>query len=158
MTAASSAYPPLTITVLPAREAYDYEHFRHRLADASVLEQSVAIRVFRMPLLAVPVSGPRRGGYFSTTSLTVGLAVRSLLEGRPGFTSLRLRRSPYRDACHIVEWGDTPPSYWDDVSLGRFYGYSDTAIAVFVRRTAPAAARGPKTPSSAFQIRSPAAL
>jgi hypothetical protein len=129
--AASSTYPPLTIAVLPAREACDYEYFRHRLADVSVLEQSVAIRIFRMPLLAVPVGGPRRGGYFSTTSLTVGLAVRGLLQGRPGFTSPRLRWSPYRDACHIVEWGETPPRHWDDVALGRFYGYSDTVIAAF---------------------------
>ncbi|TQK42312.1 hypothetical protein FBY35_3691 [Streptomyces sp. SLBN-118] len=129
--------PPLTIAVLPAREAYDYETFRHRLADVSVLDQSVAIRVFRIPLLAVPAGGRRRGGYFSTASLSVGLAVRGLLQGRPGFTSPRLRWSPYRDACHIVEWGETPPSCWDDVARGRFYGDSDIAFADFCAALPP---------------------
>ncbi|MGW1496960.1 DUF6302 family protein, partial [Streptomyces sp. NPDC002402] len=107
-TAASSTYPPLTITVLPAREAYDYESFRLRLADDSVLEQSIAIRIFRMPLLAVPVGGPRQGGYFSITSLSVGLAVRTLLEGQSGFTSPRLRWSPNQDACPSSSSSHTP--------------------------------------------------
>lgn len=53
--------------------------------------------------MAVPVGGSRRSGYFSTTSLSVGLAVRGLLQGRPGFTSPRLRWSPCRDAYHIVQ-------------------------------------------------------
>jgi uncharacterized protein DUF6302 len=154
---ARTPHPPLTISALPAVEAVDYDYFRVRLADASVLEQGVAIRIFRMPLLAVPVGGPRQGGYFSTSSLSVGLAVRSLLQDRPGFTSPRLRWSPHRDACHIVEWGEPPPRCWDDVALGRFYGYNDTAIAAYVRRATAAAARGPTTPSSAFRSRSPAA-
>lgn len=126
-TAASPTYPPLAITVLPARKACDYEFFLHRLADASVLERSIAIRIFRMPLLAVPVGGPRLGGCFSTTSPTIALAVRTLLQERPGFTSPRLRSMPDRDACHVVEWGEEPPRCGDGIALGRFYGYSDTA-------------------------------
>ncbi|MDX3224554.1 DUF6302 family protein [Streptomyces sp. ME19-01-6] len=47
MTTMTSTPPPLTVTALPAQEAYDYEYHRARLADPSVLDQSVAIRIFR---------------------------------------------------------------------------------------------------------------
>jgi hypothetical protein len=156
MTTAARTPLPLTVTVLPATEAYDYNYYRPRLADPSVLGQSVAIRVFRMPFLAVPAGGPRRGGYFSVDHLGIGLAVRGLLEGRPGFTALRLRWSPNRDACHVVEWGDAPPM-WGDAARGRFYGYSDTAISKFVDSIARAARR-PTTPSLTLSFRSPAGL
>jgi hypothetical protein len=109
------------------------------------MPQSVAIRIFRMPLLAVAAGGPRRGGYFSTTSLSVSLAVRSLLQQRPGYPTPRLRWAPSRDAGHIVEWGEARPATWDHAALGRFYGYNDTAVAAFVRRASADATRGSKT-------------
>ncbi|MFD7014018.1 DUF6302 family protein [Streptomyces sp. NPDC059928] len=157
MATAKPTYPPLTITCLPAEDAYDYDHFRNRLADTSVLEHSVAIRIFRMPFLAVPAGGPRRGGYFSVPELSIGVEVLGLLRGRPGFTSLRLRWSPWRDCCHIVEWGAKPPDWWDDAARGRFYGYSATAISEFLD-SAASAQRRPKTPSSTSPFRSPAGL
>ncbi|WP_281368393.1 DUF6302 family protein [Streptomyces boluensis] len=55
---------------------------------------------------------------------------------------LRMRWSPYRDTGHTVEWGDPTPEWWeDDTVFGRFYGYSEDAIARFVRHH-------PRTPSS----------
>ncbi|MGW8329401.1 DUF6302 family protein [Streptomyces sp. NPDC055897] len=157
MAALDMQYPPLTITCLPAEEAYDYDFFRARLADTSVLKESIAIRMFRMPFLTVPVGGPRRGGYFPVPELGLGVAVREVLQGRPGFTSLRLRWSPWRDTCHVVEWGARPPAWWDDAALGRFYGYSSSAIAEFLDSIAPVD-QGPKSPSSTAQFRSPAGL
>ena len=152
MTTATGTPTLLTATALPAAEGYDYDYYRARLAHPCVLEQSVAVRALRMPFLAVPVGGPRRGGYFPVHNMLIGLAVCDLLQGRPGFIQLRLRWSPDRDVSLLVEWGDAPPAE-DDVARGRFYGYSDTAISKFLRSTA----RRPPTPSST-STRSPAGL
>lgn len=123
----------LLVTALPARAAYDFEHFRDQLADPSVLDYSVAIRVCRAPLLAVAVGGPRRGGCFPASDMTVALAVRALLEGRHGYPDLRLVRPPSPDTCFCIEWGEIPPDWRDDVVRGRFYGYSEAAIAKYLR-------------------------
>ncbi|MFF3157969.1 DUF6302 family protein [Streptomyces sp. NPDC057910] len=133
----------LTPSLCPAEEAYDFEHFRDRLAQPEVLAYAVAVRVFRAPLLAVPIGGPRRGGYMSFDWLSLATATRSLLTDQPGFPNLRVRWSPYRDTCHTVEWGDPAPEWWEGHTIfGRFYGYSEAAIAAFVRQH-------PQTPSSA---------
>lgn len=132
-----------TVTLRPAAEAYDYEYFRSRLAEPALLADAVAVRVFRAPLLAVPVGGSRRGGFMSFDLLTLAMATLVLLAEQPGFPHLRVRWSPFRDTCHTVEWGDPAPEWWeDDAVSGRFYGYSEEAIAAF-------AGRRPKTPSSA---------
>ncbi|MDF2258389.1 DUF6302 family protein [Streptantibioticus ferralitis] len=61
--------------------------------------------------------------------------------------NVRVRWSPYRDTCHMVEWGDTPP-LWDDAARGRFYGYSDTAITAFLQEGMPQASPSPLGSSS----------
>ncbi|MER5929732.1 DUF6302 family protein [Streptomyces sp. NPDC002054] len=143
LTTVTTLTRPPTISLRPAAEAYDYEYFRSRLAEPALLADAVAVRVFRAPLLAVPVGGPRRGGYMSFDLLTLATAARCLLTDQPGFPDLRVRWSPYRDTCHTVEWGDPAPEWWeDDAVFGRFYGYSESAITSFVRAR-------PQTPSSA---------
>ncbi|MFJ4686222.1 DUF6302 family protein [Streptomyces sp. NPDC088789] len=126
--------PTGTLTLRPAEEAYDFAYFRHRLADPAVLADAIAVCVFRAPLLAVPVGGPRRGGYMSFDLLSPAVEARNLLAERPGFPDLRIRWSPCLDICHTVRWGQPAPAWWeDDVVFGRFYGYSEAAIASFVR-------------------------
>ncbi|MFF4456800.1 DUF6302 family protein [Streptomyces goshikiensis] len=120
-------YPELVLG--PAYDAVDYEWYRDRLADPGLADQGIAISVFRLPLLAVPVGGPRRGGFYSAPELAVAMAVRDALADRPGFPSLRVRWSPHVDTCHTVDWGAPAPA-WDDATRGRFYGYSNTAIHV----------------------------
>lgn len=143
LTTSTKLTRPPTVSLCPAAEAYDYEYFHSRLAEPALLADAVAVRVFRAPLLAVPVGGSRRGGYMSFDLLTLGTAVRCLLTDQPGFPDLRVRWSPYRDTCHTVEWGDAAPEWWeDDAVFGRFYGYSESAITSFVRER-------PQTPSSA---------
>lgn len=67
--------------------------------------------------------------------LTLALEARGLLADRPGFPDVRVRWSPYRDTCHTVAWGKPAPAWWeDDVVFGRFFGYSEAAIARFVER------------------------
>ncbi|GGV63268.1 hypothetical protein GCM10010277_69280 [Streptomyces longisporoflavus] len=152
-------YPPAPLTIAPAQEAYDYELFEQRLANPWLLKKSIAVRALRMPFLLVPVGGSRQGGYFSVPYLHLGLLVRDLVLAQPGFPDPRLRWSPYPDTCHIVEWGARPPAYRgpvDDITLGRFYGYSEQAIARFVNRAA-STPRTPQPPSPAPPPRSPAA-
>ncbi|WP_432156792.1 DUF6302 family protein [Streptomyces sp. bgisy153] len=117
----------------PPTEAYDYEHFQNLLADPSVLADSVAVCVHRAPLLAVAVGGPRRGGYLSLQHAEIGESIRRLLLGRPGFWDLRMTLSPWVDTCHVLRWGNEPPHAGDDAALGRFYGYSTSAIAAYLR-------------------------
>jgi hypothetical protein len=118
--------------LVPAQLAYDYEYFASRLADPSLLEGAVGVCIQRMPLLAVPVGGTRIGGLMSFDLLILAEKTRNLLDGLPGFPDLRVRPSPYRDACHVVEWGGQPPVCdYDDAARGRFYGYSEAAIRRF---------------------------
>lgn len=65
-------HPPVAVAEMPARDAYYYET---RLADLWLLEKSVAIRTLRMPFLAVPVGGTRRGGYPLPTLAGIGPVV-----------------------------------------------------------------------------------
>lgn len=121
--------------LLPAREAYDYKDVRACLADPGLADAGFAVALFGAPLLAVPVGGVRRGGYGSFGHVVDALHARALLGTVLGFPDLRVRWSPYRDTCHTVEWGEPAPQWWegDDV-FGRFYGYSDFAIAEFLRQ------------------------
>ncbi|MDL2075839.1 DUF6302 family protein [Streptomyces sp. GXMU-J15] len=134
----SVRHPALTATAIALpRDAYDFEHYQQRLTDAWLLEKSVAVRTLRMPFLAVPVGGTRRGGYYLVSCLCFGLKVRDLLLEHSGFPDLRVRWSPYPDTCFVVEWGERPPTLWGDrdaTTLGRFYGYSEAAIAAFIGR------------------------
>ncbi|WP_433855504.1 DUF6302 family protein [Streptomyces kronopolitis] len=123
------------VRLLAAREAYDYEDFRACLADPDLADAGFAVALLGSPLLAVPVGGVRLGGYASFEYVADALQARALLGAVPGFPGLRVRWSPYRDTCHTVEWGEPPPQWWEeDEIFGRFFGYSDTAIADFLRQ------------------------
>lgn len=156
----AAGHPPVTATALALpRDAYDFEYYDQRLVDTWLLEKSIAVRILRMPFLAVPVGGPRRGGYLVVPCFCFGFTVRDLLLEQPGFSNVRLRLASYPDAGPVVEWGERSPTLWgqrDDLTLGRFYGYSEDAIARFTNRRA-GTPRGPQTPSSASRLRSPAA-
>ncbi|WP_240121712.1 DUF6302 family protein [Streptomyces sp. MUM 2J] len=148
----------LTVSLRPAGEAYDFEYFRDRLAEPTILADAVAVRVFRAPLLAVPVGGSRRGGYMSFDLLSLAVEARGLLTDQPGFPTLRVRWSPYRDTCHTVEWGEPAPGWWeDDAVFGRFYGYSEAAIAAFLQRPlqTPSSASDPCSPTARSRRRGP---
>ncbi|GAU70595.1 putative hypothetical protein [Streptomyces sp. NBRC 110611] len=130
--------------LLPPRDAFDYDYFRERLAVPSLADAGVAVALFRIPVLAVPVGSGRRGGYASFEQLVHAVEARALLSTVPGFPNLRIRWSPYRDTRHTVEWGEPGLPWWEsDEVFGSFYGYSDSAIAAFVRDHS-------QTPSSKF--------
>ncbi|MCZ4098288.1 DUF6302 family protein [Streptomyces sp. H39-C1] len=121
------ARPPLTVAVLPARAAYDYEFVAARLHDQSLLPRSVAVRIFRIPLLAVPVGGCRRGGRIDAGPAAVALAVRDALLGRPGFPMARVSLS---GESWFVEWGERPPDRpaLDARERLHFFGYSASSL------------------------------
>jgi hypothetical protein len=122
---------PLLPALLPPGEAdrQDWLYFQERLADPSLAARGLAVRFDWYTHLAVPVGGRRLGGYLSAADIMTGLAIRALLLGHPGFPDVRLRWSPDPDCCHVVEWGARAPLSDDDEVRGRFYGYSDHAIA-----------------------------
>lgn len=119
--------------LLGADEAEEEEvaYYRQRLADPTLIRVGLAVRLGGFAFLAVPVGGRRRGGYLSVTEVVTGMAVRALLKGRAGFPDVRLRWSPWADACHAVEWGAAVPGTEDPVTLGQFYGYSAEAIGAY---------------------------
>ncbi|WP_330335602.1 DUF6302 family protein (plasmid) [Streptomyces sp. NBC_00536] len=136
---------PLSVTLLPPVEAVDYEWHRLRLAEPELVDQGVAICLFRIPMLAVPVSRTRRGGFYAVHHRGVALAVRDLLAEVPGFPDLRIRHALTPSTCQVVEWGGQAPLA-DDPTLGQFYGYRHSAIAMVI-----AAKRDPgRRPSPAF--------
>ncbi|MFE1455863.1 DUF6302 family protein [Streptomyces sp. NPDC058735] len=115
------------IVVMPPAEAYDFDYFRARV-DARLLSRSIAVRVFRMPLLAVPVGGIRRGGWFGADSLAVALAVRDVLAPLNGFPGARIVWRCAPRSSYAVEWGDPPPAIWlDDNERLAFYGLTRPA-------------------------------
>ncbi|MEU9602416.1 DUF6302 family protein [Streptomyces sp. NPDC048109] len=128
----SGLTPPAApdVIVMPAAEAYDFEYFRARV-DAVLLSRSIAVRVFRMPLLAVPVGGIRRGGSFGADSLAVALAVRDVLAPLSGFPGARITWQCTPRSSYAVEWGDRPPVTWlDDNERLAFYGLTRPALGL----------------------------
>ncbi|MEW2267224.1 DUF6302 family protein [Streptomyces sp. NPDC047853] len=110
------------ITVMPPAEAYDFDYFSTRVAP-ELLSASIAIRVFRIPLLAMPTGGTRRGGCFGVDNLAIALAVRDVLTPFGGFPDLRITWHDAPHSAYVVEWGDRPPATWsDDDERRAFYG------------------------------------
>lgn len=112
-------------------------YYRARLDDPALILLGAAVQLGGGRYLAVPVGGRRRGGYLSVADVITGMAVRGLLGDHPGFPDVRLRWSRFEDACHTVEWGAPAPEADDPVKLGRFYGYSDEAVARFQAERGP---------------------
>ncbi len=145
-------HPPVTVVLLPPWEAYDFDYYAQRIAEPDLLSESFAVRMMRMPLLALRVGGTRRGGYYPVPCPDFALAFRDALHGRPGYPHLRMRRStrPYEN--YVVEWGERPPTLWpdaDDAAVGRFYGYSEAAIAQY---TAVQRTREPTTATTSCSV------
>ena len=121
----------MMVDLLPACDAYDFETVAARLRDQWLLMRSVAVRVYRMPLLAVPVGGSRLGGSFAADSYEVASTVRGHLQGRPGFPHLRIRvvSAPPPEQWR-VEWGEEPPKTKQGATaLLEFYGYTPVLFA-----------------------------
>ncbi|MGC9479680.1 DUF6302 family protein [Streptomyces sp. WG4] len=93
---------------MPPAEAYDFDYCSTRV-DPELLSASIAIRVFRIPLLAVPTGATRRGGWFGVDNLAIALAVRDVLAPFSGFPDVRITWHDAPRSAYAVEWGDRPP-------------------------------------------------
>lgn len=121
---------PLRINLLPGPDAHDYSAYADVLEDSRLLAGAVAVRVFRIPLLAVPVGGARRAGCLvAGTDCRIALAICDALAGWSGFPDVRIMESRRK---WVVAWGESEPEPgWDVLHPDRlrFYGYAHTAVA-----------------------------
>ncbi|MEU0215054.1 DUF6302 family protein [Streptomyces sp. NPDC006265] len=115
----SSGITVSAVHILPPEEAYDFEYVAQRLINPDLLREAVALAVFRLPLLAVPIGESRRGGRALVEYEEVGEAMVAALRGRTGFPDVRTRPT---SGGFAVEWGDTAPDGADPVERERFYG------------------------------------
>jgi hypothetical protein len=124
--------------------AVDRLWYAARLFDLWLLDFSVPLRTGdRCFVLAVPIGGKRRGGLVSFPSPKYVEQAAERLRGNAGFPNIRIERSWERAACHVVRWGADEPSITESRSkadaqitqrrvAGEFFGYSDSAILVFL--------------------------
>jgi hypothetical protein len=111
----------------PPPGTVNLQYYTERLADPGLLDSAL---ITECGDLAVPAGGIRRGGWTSIVSVAEG-----------GRLIERMRESPSlfpdpRFAYHnqVIMFGPDAPD--DDAAAGRHYGYSDAAIAKFLRRVA----------------------
>ncbi|MFP8903100.1 DUF6302 family protein [Streptomyces atacamensis] len=114
------ARQPLGVRLLAAEEACDFEYWASRLVHVELLLGAVAVAVYRLPLLAVPVGRGRRGGRMNM--LHEGFAELTVreLRGRPGFHDVAA------SGTHVV-WGEPVPADLDPDARRRFFGLRERA-------------------------------
>ena len=113
--------------VTRVQDAINYHYFRTRLEDPGLLDRAV---ITEEGYLAVPAGGKRLGGFVTVSPKAAGNRLVRKLAARPDeFPDARLVRGDPWD----VEWG--PELDWDSghVTIGRYLGYSEAAIAGYER-------------------------
>ena len=128
----------LKVRLLPAEEAHDFDYWAERLANPALLRDAVAVAIYRIPLLAVPVGAERRGGQLHVLEDVYAQQTVRALSGRPGFPGLSQRGA-------VVEWGGRPPVHCGLRERQQFYGLraqaADTANSINVSPRSPGAPR-----------------
>jgi hypothetical protein len=119
----------------------DKRWYRSVLDDPSLVDRAVLVPLWSGHAeLAVPVGGKRRAGSISVCGdFRYTKRAVQLLEKLSGFPNVRAIRSPWREACHSVEWGEELPDlqtylHQHDADCGALLGYSTSAIAQFLKR------------------------
>ncbi len=109
------------------RDALNYRFYRDRLDDPGLLNRAI---VTEDNDLAVPVGGKRRGGYVGADTRAAGRRLVRQMAARPD--EFPEGRCFYAHGCGwLVEWGPELDWRGDDVLAGRYFGYSEAAIAAF---------------------------
>ncbi|WP_411098875.1 DUF6302 family protein [Streptomyces sp. x-45] len=107
--------PTLGVRLLPPTAACDYESWAARLVTLDLLRDAVAVALYRLPLLAVPVGADRRGGSMDMLDPVFAQALADALQGRHGFDRLTL-------SGQLVRWGDPMPDCLAPDARRRFQG------------------------------------
>ncbi|MFI1648192.1 DUF6302 family protein [Streptomyces avidinii] len=105
----------LGVQLLAATAAHDYEYWRSRLANLGLLLDAVAVALYRLPLLAVPVGMDRRGGLMDMADPFFAEALADALRGRPGFDQVTA-------SGQVVTWGEPMPEGLAPDARRRFQG------------------------------------
>ncbi|MER5984191.1 DUF6302 family protein [Streptomyces sp. NPDC001787] len=112
-------HPPakqlLGVQLLAATAAHDYEYWKSRLANPGLLLDAVAVALYRLPLLAVPVGTDRRSGLMDMGHPVFAEALADALRGRPGFDQVTA-------SGQVVRWGEPMPEDLAPDARRRFQG------------------------------------
>ncbi|WP_250305266.1 DUF6302 family protein [Streptomyces sp. A 4/2] len=111
----SRAEQLLGVQLLAATAAHDYEYWKSRLANPGLLLDAVAVALYRLPLLAVPVGTDRRGGFMDMADPGFAEALADALRGRPGFDRVTA-------SGQVVHWGEPMPEGLAPDARRRFQG------------------------------------
>ncbi|WP_037861768.1 DUF6302 family protein [Streptomyces sp. NRRL S-241] len=109
------AEPLLGVQLLAAPAAHDYEYWRSRLVNPGLLGGAVAVALYRLPLLAVPVGTDRRGGLMDMADPVFAEALADALRGRPGYDQVTT-------SGQVVTWGEPMPEGLAPDARRRFQG------------------------------------
>lgn len=121
---------------ISVQDALNYRFYRDRLDDPGLLDRAA---ITEDGDLAVPVGGKRCGGYLGMNTRAAGVRLIRQLAGRPReFPDARLVRGD----GWLVEWG--PELDWrgddehseDHAAAGRYFGYSEAAVAAYGQKAA----------------------
>ncbi|MEV5010586.1 DUF6302 family protein [Streptomyces sp. NPDC055692] len=105
----------LSVQLLAATAAYDYEYWKGRLVNPALLLGAVAVALHRLPLLAVPAGADRRGGFMDMADPVFAEALAGALRGRPGFDQVTV-------SGQVVRWGEPMPEGLAPDARRRFQG------------------------------------
>ncbi|MEU3046781.1 DUF6302 family protein [Streptomyces sp. NPDC006984] len=105
----------LGVRLLPASAACDHEYWTTRLVNPRLLLGAVAVALYRLPLLAVPVGADRRGGFMDLSDPVFADALAGALRGRPGFNQVTV-------CGQVVRWGEPMPEGLTPDARRRFQG------------------------------------
>ncbi|MGW4101735.1 DUF6302 family protein [Streptomyces sp. NPDC004976] len=105
----------LSVQLLTATAAYDYEYWENRLVNPGLLLGAVAVSLHRLPLLAVPAGADRRGGSMDMVDPVFAEALAGALRGRTGFGQVTV-------SGQVVRWGEPMPEGLASDARRRFQG------------------------------------
>ena len=111
----------------------NYQYYKERLDDVTLLERAVPVSFGSDADIAVPVGGKRRGGFLDLDDPEWCREVARQLRGRPGFPDVRIAVCDDETGASEVQWGDPQPGEEADfIEMGRYFGYSEQAIRRFL--------------------------
>lgn len=122
-------------TPISVQGSPSYRFYRDRLDDPGLLDRAL---VTEDGDLAVPAGGKRLGGYVQTDTRAAAVRLVRQMAARPDeFPAARF----FRGDGWIVEWGPELDWRGDDAghpedwaAAGRYFGYSEAAVAAYGRK------------------------
>lgn len=86
----------------------------------------------RQSVYLLAIGAAAGGGYIALGSMRECREAVKQLKGKSDFPNVRIvkgMKNAMYNVMHNVRWGEPEPKTHDDVKIGKFYGYSQNAIA-----------------------------